>query len=66
MAQRKKMNKEGTLRMYTQNLCVDVPISIELRFGIWEYNAVHFADGIDGPWPYVLKVRYTTQKKFMK
>ena len=41
--------------MYTQNLCVDVPISIELRFGIYgnTYNAVHFADGIDGAWPYV-------------
>ena len=23
---------------------------------------IYFADGIDGAWPYVLKIRYTTQK----
>ena len=34
---KKNEQREYTLRMYRQNLCVDVPpISIELRFGIWE------------------------------
>ena len=33
--------------MYTQNLCVDVPISIELRFGIWKYTLLMASMGHD-------------------